>query len=60
VNLSNLPEIYINGAPGYSPFWGWQSATFHAFDGKKKHVVLFEWDGKIECAVIDDEYVEMA
>jgi len=41
VSLSDLPEIYINGAPGYSPFWGWQSAMFHAFDGKKKHVVLF-------------------
>lgn len=57
MNLSDYPEVIVEGAPGWTTFTGHLVATFPTA-GRKKAVVCAFFDGKLETAVFDATYVQ--
>jgi len=57
MNLSDYPEVIVEGAPGWTTFTGHLVATFPSADKRKKAVVCALFDGKLETAVFDTTYV---
>lgn len=57
MNLNDLPQVRVVGAPGFCDHTGWLHTYFQGPEGACKAVVTALWDNGVETHVHSAEYV---